>query len=47
MAQVRVHGGSCMDGFKMACIFAKVELVRHVCRICVQLVTLDLNCIRG
>jgi hypothetical protein len=25
-----VHGGSCMDGFKMECIFAKVEFVRYV-----------------
>jgi hypothetical protein len=34
MAQVRVHGGSCMNDFKMACIFAKVEFVRYVSNMC-------------
>jgi hypothetical protein len=36
-----------MDGFKMACIFAKVEFVRYVSNMCTILVTLNLSCIRG
>jgi len=32
--QVRVHGGSCIDDVKMACIFAKVEFVRYVSNMC-------------
>jgi len=44
---VRVHGGSCMDDFKMACIFSKVEFVRYVSNMCTVLVTLHLSCIRG
>jgi len=33
MAQVRVHGGSRIDCFMMACIFTEVEFVRYVLNI--------------
>ena len=38
-----VHGSSCMDGFKVAGIFAKVEFVRYVSNMCMIRLQLDLE----
>jgi hypothetical protein len=39
-----VHGGSRMDKLKVACIFAKVEIVKYVSNMCTVRLQLDLSC---
>jgi hypothetical protein len=39
-----VHGGLCMDKPKVACIFAKVGIVRYVSKMCTVLLQLELSC---
>ena len=38
-----VQGGSSMDGFKVACIFAKVEFVEYVSNMCTVRLRLELS----
>ena len=39
-----VHRGSSMNGFKVACIFAKVEFVGYVSNMCTVWLRLELSC---
>lgn len=43
---VRVHGGSRMDNFKMACISSKMRFVRYVMNMCTVWLCYELSCIK-